>query len=53
MLFDPRHLSVDVEDVLWLGALMLASGLEVEVCPDGLDRDMAAYFALFRPLAQA
>jgi hypothetical protein len=52
-LFDSRYLLVDVENALWLGALLLASGHEIEVCPGELDHEMVAYFALFRPLVQA
>jgi hypothetical protein len=53
MLFDPHHELLNVESALWFGALLLASGHEVDVVPDELDLVMATYFGLFRPVAQA
>lgn len=53
MLFDPRYVYFDVDHTLWLGALMLASGHQVDVIPDALDDVIAAYFRLFPPLVRA
>jgi hypothetical protein len=53
MLFDPHHDLLNVESALWFGALLLASGHEVDVVPAELDLVMATYFGLFRPVAQA
>jgi hypothetical protein len=48
-----ERILADFAGAVWTGELLLASGAEVDVFPEELDELVAAFFAMFRPSAQA